>query len=326
MTTVSPNYGHTPLFTQQGVGSSPGYDAIDVRRGWVTAVQEGVIDAGSFEVVQRSVGANMSVDVNADVGLGAFVQGDVVAAQGLYHVAAHGSTMNEAITAAHATLPRIDQLVLEVLDNVHDASGSNLARVRVVAGTATAGATLDNRLGAASLPSSCMQLADVLVPATDTAISNSQIRDRRKWARGAYKRTVLTSGALTTSSATFVAMDATNLNHRIECVGNPVRMSVRGAFSHSSAGAAIVVGVAIDGATPTTRHQIILASASTNYSDVAVFTLLPAAGSHMLAPHWFASPATPATATVQASAAFGLEFEIEELVRQNTANNATTSG
>jgi hypothetical protein len=139
--------------TQQGVGSTPGYDAIDARRFWGVAVQEGVITAGSYEVTQRGAGANLSVDIAASTGDGALVQGDAVTAQGLYFVAPHTAVINEAITTANATNPRIDQVVLEIKDTTHDASGSNLAQTRVVTGTATGGATLDNRTGAAALPS-----------------------------------------------------------------------------------------------------------------------------------------------------------------------------
>jgi hypothetical protein len=121
----------------------------------------------------------MSVDINMDDA--AYVRGDAVAHQGLYKIPPHASTINETITTANATNPRIDQVVLEVLDNQHDASGSNLARVRVIAGTASAGATLDNRTGAAALPSSALLLADVLVAANDTSISDSEIRDRRSF-------------------------------------------------------------------------------------------------------------------------------------------------
>jgi hypothetical protein len=321
-TTISPLVGHGP-WTQQGVGTSPGYDAIDARRNWSVGMQEGALTAGSYEVTQRGAGANLSVDIAASTGDGALVLGEAITGQGLYLVPPHSAVINETITAAHATLPRVDRVVLEIKDQQHDASGSNLAQTRVIAGTATVGATLDNLTGAAAVPSSALLLADVLVPATDTTISNSQIRDRRAWAQGAYKRTVLTSGAITTTSAAFTAIDATNLNHRIECTGNPVRVSIRGAFSHSVAGSGISVGVAVDGAAPATRYQLVAIASATTYSHTATFTLLPSAGSHLLAAHWLTAAAT---ATVNASASFGLEFEVEEITSQNTANNATTSG
>jgi hypothetical protein len=176
--------GHGLLFTQGGVGASPGYDCIDLRRALSPGLQEGYVDSGAYAVTQRGAGANLSVDIAAGTGA-ALVQGDSVTAQGLYTIPPHGSaTINEAITAAHATLPRIDQVVLEALDDTHAGGGSNKSRTRVIDGTATAGATLVNRTGAAALPSSCKRLADVVVPALDTTITNDQIADRRTDALG----------------------------------------------------------------------------------------------------------------------------------------------
>lgn len=181
-TQISPSIGHGP-WTQGGPGATPGFDAQDFRRS-VTGHQrgEGVSTYNSFRVSQRAAGANLSVDVNMDEM--AFVRGDSVSQQHIYDVAPHASTINEVIAAADATNPRIDRVVLQVLDTTHDASGSSLAQTRVITGTPTGGATLDNLTGAGSVPSSALLLADVLVAATDTAISNSEIRDRRAFVAG----------------------------------------------------------------------------------------------------------------------------------------------
>lgn len=182
--TVTPALGHAPAWLQ-GIGS-PGYDAVDLRRpasGFDRG--EGVASYGAYRVTQRGAGANMSVDVNQDtLDGGAWVRGDSVNSQGLYYVPPDDATINVDVTAAHATLPRLDLVVLEVKDDAHDSSGLNTARVRIVDGTATAGATLDNRNGAAGLPVSCLHLADVLVAAADTSITNSEIRDRRPFVHG----------------------------------------------------------------------------------------------------------------------------------------------
>lgn len=181
-TTIDPALGNGP-FTQQGVGSSPGYDAIDVRRLTTDpGLGEGVTSYGSFRVSQRGAGATMSVDINMDDF--AYVRGDAITHQGLYKVAPHQATINETIGAADGSNPRIDRVVLEVKDHEHDASGSSLAQVRVVAGTATSGATLDNLTGAAAVPSSALLLADVLVAASDTSITDAEIRDRRPFVAG----------------------------------------------------------------------------------------------------------------------------------------------
>ena len=240
-TTISPNDGAGVLYTQEGVGTTPGYSSIDLRRAGAEGAQEGVVagnstEAGGWLVTQRAAGANLSVDIAANVAL-VRVQGDSVTNQGMYTVAPHSAVINEVITAADGTHPRIDQVIVEVKDHHHDSGGSNIARTRVLAGTPTSGATLDNRTGAAALPSSAVRLADVLVAASDTAISTSEIRDRRPWARGAswaYKRTA--GDYAVTSNGTYVALDATNLQQRMEFSGNgPIEVSVAGSVFENNA-------------------------------------------------------------------------------------------
>lgn len=147
------------------------YSAKDLRQVAQSLVmREGIVDFGDFAVSQRGAGANMSVDVAAGE---AFVQGDTLADQGFYHVR-NDAVVNVAIPAAHATLPRLDQVVLRVYDSTVTGS-TDLAVVEVVAGTATAGATLENRNGAAALPASALRLAEVLVAAADTSITTAEI-------------------------------------------------------------------------------------------------------------------------------------------------------
>ncbi len=194
-TTIGPALGHGP-WTQQGVGTTPGYDAIDLRRQFEGVADEGIISSGSYAVSQRAAGANVSVDIAASTGSGARVQGDAVTLQGLYTIAPHASVINETITAAHATLPRNDLVVLEIKDHQHDASGSNLAQTRVITGTATAGAAATDALGVngtPTLPTSAIALAVVNVPAADTSITDSQIDDRRTplWRGGAGGKSII---------------------------------------------------------------------------------------------------------------------------------------
>lgn len=329
-TTISPSLGAAPLFTQQGTGASPGYAAVDLRRHISAAsLQEGVYAATDFEVVQRAAGANLSVDIGGAMAAGgsfALVQGDTVNGQGLYVVAAHSATINEAIAAADATNPRVDQVILEIQDNVHDASGGNLARVRVLTGTPTVGATLDNRTGAAALPGSALLLADVHVPALDTTIANTQIRDRRKWARGAYSRLVRTAGNYTTASAALVEIDATNLKPRIECSGAPLRVLMSGVVSNNTNATNCNLGLFLDGAgIDTTGGLEIVTVPTAGYNQpVALrYEAVPAAGSHRFSPTFSTNGGT---LTLNGTSSNPLIVTIEEVVRQNTANNATTSG
>lgn len=152
----------------------------------------GVAGFNDYRVIQRQAGANMSVDVGA-TGVGlmqAWVRGSTREGQGLYRVdnmdraapttTAYVPQLNVAVSANASGNPRLDQVVLEVLDQQHTGA-SSLARIRVVAGTATAGATLDNRAGAAVLPASSILLADILVANAAASILTASIRDRRQF-------------------------------------------------------------------------------------------------------------------------------------------------
>lgn len=175
--TITPTLGSAPVTLQAG-----NYSAIDDRRFWSATLQEGVLSGGSYQVIQRAAGANMTVDVASSVGNGAIVQGDSVTAQGAYFVPPTAANVNVDIAAADVTNPRNDLVVLEVKDDQHDAGGLNLARVRVVTGTANASAALSDAPGAngtPALPSSCLLLAVVRVAAGATSIATAAISDRR---------------------------------------------------------------------------------------------------------------------------------------------------
>jgi hypothetical protein len=82
------------------------------------------------------------------------------------------------ISTANATNPRIDTVVATVADSAYtepsDLTGDQWAPV-VLTGTPTAGATLANLLGAASVPLSSLLLGYVLVPANATSIVTADI-------------------------------------------------------------------------------------------------------------------------------------------------------
>lgn len=162
----------TPAFLGS---SSISYSAKDVRRHITRLQNEGIVDSGDFAVSERAAGANMSVDVAAGE---AYVQGDTNADEAQYYCRETG-TLNATFTASDATNPRIDRVVLEVKNDSEDSSGLNKARIRVIDGTPTGGATLTNLSGAASVPSSCLLLANVLVGAGVTTITTANIQDRR---------------------------------------------------------------------------------------------------------------------------------------------------
>jgi hypothetical protein len=108
----------------------------------------------------------------------AFIKGDTLSTQGMYHAR---TTANETVTltTANGSNPRLDQIVLRVYDSTEAGGVNDYAVVEVVTGTATVGATLDNRTGAASLPASSLLLYDVLVGAGVGSLTASAVRDKR---------------------------------------------------------------------------------------------------------------------------------------------------
>jgi len=267
------------------------------------------------------------VDIAAGSGAFAAVQGDSVTGQGLYVVGPHSAAViTEPIATPNVSNPRIDQVVLEVFDNTLDASGLNIARVRVIAGTPTAGTTLSSRAGVAALPASALLLADILVTAGATSVSNTQIRDRRKWARGAFRVITRTTneagGADYAVTATPGNLDATNLTPRIECSGVPLRIALTGQL-FSSAGADVTIALQMDGVTV----QVVAVdsvSSTLRQTLAAAAVIIPPPGSHTFN---FRVNTNTNTMTVIANGATNpLTASFEELVRQNATNASVTSG
>jgi hypothetical protein len=205
-----------------------------------TEMQEGVLDAGDYKVAQHAGVANMSVDVAIGK---AWIQIDTGTRNGLAF-AFSDALDNPALAASDATNPRVDQIVLQYNDTSIPAGvGGDIPTVRVIGGVPTAGATLDNRNGAAALPNDCVRLADVLVPAASTSVVTANIRDRRPWARGF---SWSTSAALS-GSAGPVAIN----QFRAELSGAPVQvmLAAMGAQNGSGGAAADVQQIArLDGA------------------------------------------------------------------------------
>jgi hypothetical protein len=155
---------------------------------------EGVIGAGDFAVTQRGTGANMSVDVAVG---SAWIKVDTGTRNGLSH-AWSDAIENVAIAAAHATLPRIDRVVVQYNDSsIPAGTGGDTPTVRVVTGTATSGATLDNETGAPAVPADALHLADVLVAANASSILTTAVRDRRPWATSQQAYVLSASSGLT---------------------------------------------------------------------------------------------------------------------------------
>jgi hypothetical protein len=280
-------------------------------------LQEGVLGAGDLKGSQRAAGANLSADVAAGV---AWVTVDTGARNGATHIYNDAVFNAGPFTAGHATLPRIDQVVLRYNDSAIPTGAGNTPTIEVLTGTATSGATLDNRLGATALLNDCVRLCDVLMPAVAASVTTANIRDRRPWARGAYWQ-VNSNGALgnfTTTSLTAVQFASGAFDARIECSGAPLEVDFMGTGQHSVAGGTLTVHLLMDGV----EVRQVLTTVATAAGAAAMplqHSVVPVAGSHLFQWQWQANNAGTATmlngATQQIPTA-----RYREVVRSNTNN------
>lgn len=185
------------------------------------SVQEGIIGATDMVVTQRAAGANKTVDIAAGAG---WVKGDTSARQGLYHVV-NDAIVNLTIPDNLAANPRLDQVICHINDTVDGGGIADSATYEVVQGTASAGATLDNRTGAAALPATAMRIADILSGPSFTSITNSVIRDRRPWAHGFTSSRQRNTGSGSSSVTTYTALFTAELTTRAEIASGLVRVS-----------------------------------------------------------------------------------------------------
>lgn len=149
----------------------------------------GIISPGDLAVAENGT-PNMSVNIAAGRVL---VPGTEAAFQGIYRCESR-ATENRAIAAADATNPRKDLIVARVKDAAY--SGAvNSWDVEVVTGTPAPSPSEP------AVPANCWVLAMVDVPANDTAITNSQITDRRTQQTGQKGRAAALGGIITCTSA-----------------------------------------------------------------------------------------------------------------------------
>lgn len=292
------------------------YQGDDYRTAY-EGLKEGVIGAGDMKV---SAGAGLTVNVAAGV---VFIQGDAITDQGLIRgrndaAKNSGAFATGPIGAAHATLPRLDQIVARAYEHESDGLGLRIWRLEVVAGTATSGATLDNRNGAGALPATACRLADVLVGAAATTIPAANIRDRRPWARGAHRLIERTSGDITAGTG-YIAIDPAVLAPRIECSGAPMELSLRGRWAHDTGGL-LHLRPNIDNA-PLGGQADTFADRNDSGGDEHVFApawrFTPSPGSHIIG---WAFRVTGGNGRIRSTATEPLQMVVQEIVRQNADN------
>ena len=287
----------------------------------VAPLQEGVVGTTDFAVTAAAAGG-MRVDIAAGT---AIVRGDVGTRNAKY-IQVNDAAIAPALTfaAAHGSLPRIDQVILQINDSTDLGSLSDTPALEIVTGTATSGATLDNRNGAAALPNNALRLADVLIPAGSSSVTAGNVRDRRPWARGAFYRQIVNWNDYTFTSASFTEIDSTYLRPRIECSGGPVRVHLRGKQAQTGAASRTILGVAVDGTLTHTNGNFdfveqISGSSPLHFAwDIVNPTVT--AGSHRIS--WQVKTTAP-TSTFKGSDADPLEFVVEELVRDLAYNGGT---
>jgi hypothetical protein len=184
-----------PAFIDASAGS-PAYSAGEARLtviagtfaggGASLGVRSGVRPSGSGTdlLVQAQASPNMTVKVNTGV---AVIQGAISTTQGPYLYALDATT-NLTISAAHASLTRIDRIVIRVRDSTVDTSGQRDAAAVVVQGTPGSGVP--------SLPTDATyyEIAQVTIVANDTAINSGDITDKRTF-------TAASGGAVYATSA-----------------------------------------------------------------------------------------------------------------------------
>lgn len=162
-----------PLYLQ-----TKSYDAKADRKWFADILSPGVVGPGSYAVTWTTA---MNISIAAGT---ANVLGQNIADQGMYRQYVSGATAL-TVTAAHATLPRIDTVIIRVLDNAADASTFNEARLEIVPGTATAAADLTNLTGKANLATltdaskSVLVLSYILVPAAAVVLDAAKLKDVR---------------------------------------------------------------------------------------------------------------------------------------------------
>jgi hypothetical protein len=153
-----------PIFIQAG-----GETAERARRALhaFAGLRGGIVASGDLAVTENGT-PNMSVNVATGQVL---IPGTEGTYQGVYMVENRG-TLNVTIAAADATNARKDLIVAKVQDSAYSGA-TDAASIVAVTGTPAASPAEP------SVPENAWVLAMVDVPATDTAITDSQITDRR---------------------------------------------------------------------------------------------------------------------------------------------------
>lgn len=124
----------------------------------------------------------------------AVIPGSEGSKQGAYSVL-NDADVTLSISAAHATLNRIDSVVFKVEDTAYSGV-SDTSSLVVVTGTPASSPA------APTLPANCIELAQVSILANDTSITNAEITDKRHYLAGVGGVITVASPSVRPASAT----------------------------------------------------------------------------------------------------------------------------
>lgn len=221
---------------------------------------------------------------------------------GLWLVPNVGSPALGAHPTPSTSWPRVDQVGIKVYDSETGGDASDNAQVYVVPGIASASVSstpataLNAMTGGGSQPSNFLNLADVYVPANAASASAFTYRDRRPWMNGFHDFQEPFYGSsppfyVSTSAQSpptgWVAIDAGNLQMRVECAGNPLECSLYGQMKASIASAYGWFGFMVDGAQTgafTTWNSPTAATGWDTQGPNFSTEITPGIGTHLITP------------------------------------------
>ncbi len=185
------------------------FDANDVRLATMLNALPGIYEFGDFAVSQRAAGAAMSVDIAQGRAL---LDPRATTHQGIYlgyrtNATAYNTSADGGYTwtAADAANPRIDLLCVEAADTSESGSYTGI-KFRVIDGTPAAGATHQlNVTNWPAIPSGCVPIAAIRVPALATTLTTANISSLNPVGGHRKAYSVCTSNESTTS-ATYVRL------------------------------------------------------------------------------------------------------------------------
>jgi hypothetical protein len=155
-------------------------------RNWVSMLSSAPVGATSLVAaggVQPYLANTLQVTQTGSPSMAVIIKSGVViipgsegSKQGAYF-ALNDADLTVSVTAAHATLARIDSVAFKVEDSQYSGA-NNTSSLVVIAGT-PAGSPV-----APTLPNNCIELAQIAVAALATTITNANITDKRKYYAG----------------------------------------------------------------------------------------------------------------------------------------------